>query len=90
MEWEENLKDKMLQMDGNDFETLYQICSTAYSEGCQREKALAIEAYRLRCKDLFGNRCMNYTQSKPHTQRICAGDCSYVKRYAFELYKLEN
>lgn len=90
MEWENDLKEKFMQINGNDFDEIYRLCSNAYSEGCETEKALAIEAYRLRCSNLFGNRCMSYTHSKPYTQKICVGDCSYVKRFKFELQKLEN
>lgn len=62
----------------------------AFEEGCRKERALAIEAHRLCCSFLFGNRCMNHSRSKLRTQPVCAGNCFYIRQYEFELYKLED
>lgn len=88
MEWEEDLKNRLVSGDERD--KIYQLCLNAFMEGRQMEKAMAIEAYRLRCADLFGNRCMNHSRSSSGTHAICTGNCSYVKRYWFELNKLES
>ena len=90
MKWEENLENKLEPINKNNPEEIQQLCFKAYSEGCERVKKLAIEAYRLLCSNLFGNRCLNHSRSKSYTQEICTGNCSYIKRYEFELYKLEN
>lgn len=88
MKWEENLKQRIEGEENQ--EKLHRLCSEAFSEGREIERALAIEAYRLCCKDLFGNRCMNHSRSKFGTQAVCVGNCSYLKRYEFELFKIEN
>lgn len=58
----------------------------AYTEGRSIERMLAIEAYRLRCSNLFGNRCMSRTAS----HKVCDGKCWYLKQYILELDKLET
>lgn len=88
MEWEEKLRERV--EDNDDQAKIHQLCYNAFVEGCQKERNLAIEAYRLRCKNLFGNRCMNYSRSKSNSQAICHGNCSYIRQYEFELYKQEN
>lgn len=88
MEWEEYLKKH--EMEGVTQEMIHQLCYKAFMEGCKKGRALAIEAHRLRCHYLFGNRCMNSSQPKSRTQGLCMGNCVYIRRYEFELYKLEN
>lgn len=90
MKWEENLENKTIPTDENNLDEIHQLCFNAYAEGCERERKLAIEAHRLLCSYLFGNRCLNHSHSKSYTEAICTGNCSYVKRYKFELYKLES
>lgn len=90
MEWEINLKGHRTLLKGNDYEDLHTLCLDAYAEGCAREKEKALEAYRLRCENLFGNRCMS-----PHTttgirNKTCNGQCLYMKRFRWELGKLED
>lgn len=58
----------------------------AYAEGRSTERMLAVEAYRLRCGNLFGNRCMSRTAS----HKLCDGKCWYLKQYVWELNKLER
>lgn len=88
MEWEDELKEKIA--DRVDLEVIHQLCTDAYNEGRDKERILAVEAYRLRCYHLFGNRCMNHSRSDTATQSVCSGNCSYIRQYQFELYKLEN
>lgn len=65
------------------------MCSKAYLEGRAKERELAIEAYRLRCSNLFGNRCMSRSMFGRLSKKICDGDCWYLNQYRLELYKLE-
>ena len=90
MECEENLKKELTDSAQLDYEHLYRICRDAYKEGCGYEKSLAVEAYRLRCSRLFGNRCMVVSNTIPRHIKICDGNCSYLHKYEFELYKLED
>lgn len=89
MKWEKNLKHQLLANDGEkDYEQLYRMCLLAYSEGCKEEKKKALEAYRLRCGRLFGNRCMPSAGNGTERKKICDADCLYIRKYEFELYKL--
>lgn len=90
MEWENILKEKFAQLGGNHYGEIFKICLDAYSEGCIKEKGLAIEAYRLRCSSLVGNRCMHPNNPGDKPKKICDGQCRYLKQYEFELYKLES
>lgn len=90
MKWEENLKYGLTHSVRIDYEYLYRMCLDAYKEGRRYEKSLAVEAYRLRCCHLFGNRCMIISDTIPRHIKICDGDCSYMDKYRFELYKLED
>ena len=90
MKWEEKLKGKLAHLKEYGYDELHQICLNAYAEGCSEEKARAIEAYRLRCNRLFGNRCMLSSCLKRNYRKICDGDCYYIKKYKSELYKLES
>ena len=89
MNWEETLKNELMNSVQMDYEHLYRICHDAYKEGCGYEKSLAVEAYRLRCSYLFGNRCMMASDTIPRHIKVCDGNCSYLHKYEFELYKLE-
>jgi len=90
MEWEKEFRNQMMPMGEEDREKIRQLCLNAYLEGCRSERAIAIEAYRLRCHELFGNKCMRPAESVRDPRRICGGNCLYIKRYEFELYKLEH
>ena len=90
MKWEETLKNELLNSLQLDYEHFYHICRDAYKEGCTYEKSLAVEAYRLRCSHLFGNRCMVVSDTIPRHIKVCDGNCSYLHKYEFELYKLED
>ena len=58
MEWNNILKEKFSQLSKTNYEETLQICLNAYSQGCEKEKSLAIEAYKLRCHSLIENRYM--------------------------------
>lgn len=90
MEWEVRLKYLLPYVHGQGYEEIYRLCMGAYAEGCLEEKRKAIEAYRLRCNNLFGNRCMESSDSANKHRKICDGDCYYLKKYKSELYKLEG
>lgn len=90
MKWEETLRYKLENPVQADNECLYQICRDAYEEGCVHEKSLAMEAYRLRCCHLFGDKCMMISNTIPRHIKICDGTCGYMRKYEFELYKLED
>lgn len=88
MEWEEELRKKVVSFRESGAEYIYEICMNAFKEGSSREKTLAIEAHRLRCKSLFGNMCMD--SSLKHCKKTCDSNCYYIKSYEFELFKLES
>lgn len=89
MKWEEHLKHRSPAKDRRENEEqLYRMCLLAYAEGCSEEKKKALEAYRLRCGRLFGNRCMPPVAGRADRKKICDAHCSYIKKYEFELYKL--
>lgn len=90
MEWKNILKEKFSQLGKANYEEILQICLNAYSEGCRREKTFAIEAYRLRCNNLIGNRCMCPRLPGEKQKKICDGKCGYLKQYESDLYKLES
>lgn len=76
MEWKNILKEKFLQPSKSNYEEILQICLNAYSEGYEKEKTLAIEAYRLRCHSLIGNRmCPRHPGEK---QKRYAMECVYI------------
>ncbi|MCM1030724.1 MAG: hypothetical protein NC410_04675 [Oscillibacter sp.] len=88
MEWEQYLNEDM--NEDISLETIRRLCCEAYMEGCKKEKSLAVEAHRLQCHYLFGNRCMNHPRERFRDRGVCAGNCLYIQRYEFELYKLES
>lgn len=90
MNWEEKLKYTLKDSAQSQYEHIYKICLNAYLEGCSNEKERAIEAHRLQCGNLFGNKCMIPSLSIPKHIKICDGECSYIQNYKFELFKLED
>lgn len=69
---------------------IHRMCSDAYTKGRMVERSLAIEAYRLRCSNLFGNRCMSRTIFGALSKKTCDGNCWYLNQFKLELYKLET
>ena len=53
--------DNLFLLNHPDYDDIHRMCSDAYTKGRMVERSLAIEAYRLRCSNLFGNRCMSRT-----------------------------
>lgn len=90
MKWEDVLQKKFPQLGNDVYNEIYKLCLDAYVRGSLKERTLAVEAHRLRCNHLFGNRCMNHTYSETITPKICDGKCSYMNKYVSELYKLET
>lgn len=82
--------DNLFITDQAEYENIHKMCSDAYTQGRMAERTLAIEAYRLRCHHLFGNRCMTRSSFGTLTKKICDGDCWYLKQYKSELNKLES
>ncbi|MDE6181088.1 MAG: hypothetical protein K2G02_08270, partial [Phocaeicola sp.] len=66
------------------------LCLSAYMEGCVDERNKAVEAYRLRCEWLFGNKCMHLFSSNKERKKMCDGNCHYIKKYMYELDKLSE
>ena len=62
----------------------------SYEELYTDERNKSLEAYRLRCSCLFGNKCMDSSLSVGVRKRICDGNCHYIKKYMSELDKLEE
>lgn len=83
-------RDKLYNKEKPDYEDLRQLCKDAYIAGRRAERALAVEAYRLRCSNLFGNRCMSRNIFGTITRKICDGNCWYIKQYQLELHKLDT
>lgn len=90
MKWEEILKNSLVIPRGKQYEEIYRICMSAYMEGRIIQKNIAMEAYRLRCYRLFGNRCMDFHLLRKSGNCICEGNCLYIKKFESELYKLDN
>lgn len=90
MKWKEKLKYNLALLKGGQYEEIYKICMMAYEEGRMEEKRKAMEAYRLRCCKLFGNRCMDFHLFRKSKSGICDGNCLYIKRFEAELYRLDN
>lgn len=83
-------RESLFHNDKTNYEEMHHIYEDAFVAGRMAERALAMEAYRLRCRNLFGNRCMSRTTVGSLTKKICDGNCSYIKQYKLELYKLEK
>lgn len=90
MKWEEKLKCNLASLKGKQYKEIYQICMTAYMEGRMEIKRKALEAHRLRCCKLFGNRCMDFHLFRKSRSGVCDGDCPYIRRFEAELYRLDN
>lgn len=90
MKWEDVLQEKLSRMGYDFYDEIYEVCLDAYDQGSLKERILAIEAYRLRCVHLFGNRCMDRKDSDTVAKKICDGKCIYMDKYVSELYKLET
>ncbi|WP_294630494.1 hypothetical protein [uncultured Bacteroides sp.] len=82
--------DNLFLTGQTECENIHKMCADAYAKGCMTERALAIEAYRLRCNKLFGNRCMTRSLFGRLTKKICDGNCWYLNQYKSELQKLET
>lgn len=85
-----NNRDNLYHNDNSDYEALRKLCREAYIAGRKAERALALEAHRLRCSNLFGNRCMNRNIFGTTPRKICDSNCWYIKQYELELFKLET
>lgn len=90
MKWEEKLKRNLALLKEGRYEEIYQICMAAYAEGRMEVKRKALEAHRLRCCKLFGNRCMDFHLFRKTRNGICDGNCLYIRRFEAELYRLDN
>ena len=88
MEWKNKYTSAYLREKS--YEELYTLCLSAYTEGRRDERNNALEAYRLRCSCLFGNRCMNSSLSVKIRKKTCVGNRQYIKKYISELDKLED
>ena len=82
--------DILFLIDHPDYDDIQRMCSDAYTKGRMVERSLAIEAYRLRCSNLFGNRCMSRTIFGALYKKTCDGNCWYLNQFKLELYKLET
>lgn len=83
-------RDYTFHKNTADYEEKRNVYIDAYAAGRIAERKIALEAYRLRCCNLFGNRCMERTIFGNHTKKVCDGDCRYIEQYKLELYKLES
>ena len=82
--------DILFLIDHPDYDDIQRMCSDAYTKGRMVERSHAIEAYRLRCSNLFGNRCMSRTIFGALYKKTCDGNCWYLNQFKLELYKLET
>lgn len=83
-------RDYTFLRNAHDYEETRNVYRDAYIAGRIAERKIALEAYRLRCCNLFGNRCMERSIFGSHTKKICDADCRYIEQYKLELYKLES
>ena len=90
MKWEEMLKSGFMVLKGERYEDIYRMCMDAYIEGRLEERQNALEAHRLRCCKLLGNRCMDFHLFGRTKSGICDGECLYLKKFEMELYKLDK
>lgn len=82
--------DNLFLLNHPDYDDIHRMCSGSYTKGRMVERSLAIEAYRLRCSNLFGNRCMSRTIFGALSKKTCDGNCWYLNQFKLELYKLET
>ena len=78
--------DNLFLLNHPDYDDIHRMCSDAYTKGRMVERSLAIEAYRLRCSNLFGNRCMSRTIFGALSKKTCDGNCWYLNQFKLELY----
>lgn len=90
MKWNNKCQYTPVSLREKSYEELYTLCLSAYTEGRTDERNKSLEAYRLRCSCLFGNKCMDSSLSVGVRKRICDGNCHYIKKYMSELDKLEE
>ena len=90
MKWNNKCQYTPASLREKSYEELYTLCLSAYTEGRTDERNKSLEAYRLRCSCLFGNKCMDSSLSVGVRKRICDGNCHYIKKYMSELDKLEE
>jgi len=90
MKWEEYLKCNLTLLKGKRYKEIYKLCMDAYMEGRLEEKRKALEAYRLQCSRLFGNRCMDCHLFRKSRNCICDGNCLYIKKFKSELHRMDN
>lgn len=90
MKWNNKCQYTPASLREKSYEELYTLCLSAYTEGRTDERNKSLEAYRLRCSCLFGNKCMDSSLSVEVRKRICDGNCHYIKKYMSELDKLEE
>lgn len=89
MKWKNILANRFFPTGYNCYNEIRNLCREAYVKGCLKERTLAIEAHRLQCINLFGNRCMNLISPEATNKKICDGNCGYMNKYIAELSKLE-
>ena len=88
MEWNNKCKYLSTSLQTKDYEELHMLCLSAYAEGRKDERKNALEAYRLRCSSLLGNKCMYYYEEV--RKKTCDGNCYYIRKYLSELDKLDG
>ena len=84
MKWNNKCQYTPASLREKSYEELYTLCLSAYTEGRTDERNKSLEAYRLRCSCLFGNKCMDSSLSVGVRKRICDGNCHYIKKYMSE------
>ena len=60
MKWNNKCQYTPASLREKSYEELYTLCLSAYTEGRTDERNKSLEAYRLRCSCLFGNKCMDF------------------------------
>lgn len=63
MKWNNKCQYTPASLREKSYEELYTLCLSAYTEGRTDERNKSLEAYRLRCSCLFGNKCMDSSLS---------------------------
>ena len=81
MKWNNKCQYTPASLREKSYEELYTRGLSAYTEGRTDERNKSLEAYRLRCSCLFGNKCMDSSLSVGVRKRICDGNCHYIKKY---------
>ena len=78
MKWNNKCQYTPASLREKSYEELYTLCLSAYTEGRTDERNKSLEAYRLRCSCLFGNKCMDSSLSVGVRKRICDDDTLLV------------